>query len=145
MSKFKAASTLIVLFCICGFQNLSFAQDISTVTTLYTKVEGESVRKERRSFSMSNLNITVTDLEYNRRANYMAVKFHSRGFENGDYYEIYVEDIVAYTESLKKGNDNLRGYKFVYDREGGNPLVIIEMSEKTPTKIYFTELSMKGR
>jgi len=143
MPKFKATSTLIILFCFFGLQNLSFAQNVSTTKTLYSRVESGSIGKESFSFSMSNYNLTITDLDYNRSENYGPVKLNGSGFDGDLYYELYNPNVEADPANWRKWNNNMRSYKFIYDKKGGNPIIIVEVklrSNNSKTiKTYYTE------
>ncbi|MFT3902949.1 MAG: hypothetical protein QM727_07230 [Niabella sp.] len=143
MLKFKKTVTLIILFCICGLQNLSFSQNVSTTKTLYSRVESGSVGKESFSFSMSNFNLIITDLGYNRSENYGPVKLNGSGFDGDLYYELYNPNLDADPANWRKWNNNIRSYKFIYDKKGGNPIIIVEVklmpNNAKTIKTYYTE------
>ncbi len=144
MPKFKATSPLIILFFICGLQNLSFAQNVSTTRTQYSQKGNGGVGKENFSFSMSKGIITITDLDYNRSETYGPLKFNESGFdEKGYYYDSYNSDILKDPAGWARARKKPRLYKFVYESKNGNLLAVIEVKveqdDSKTRKIYFTE------
>jgi len=144
MLKTKLTATLIIFFCICGLQNLSFGQNVSTTRTQYSQKGNGGVGKENFSFSMSNGIITITDLDYNRSEKYEPLKFSESGFdEKGYYFDSYDSDILKDPAGWSSARKKPRLYKFVYESKNGNLLAVIEVKVEQDNsktrKIYFTE------
>ena len=72
----------------------AFAQNVSTVTTQYSKTGNGGIGKENYSFSILNGVITITDLDKHGSDSHDPLKLDASGFdERGWYYEKYVSDI----------------------------------------------------
>lgn len=144
MLKSKAILSILFLFCICGMQNISSAQNLSTTRTYYSKSGKGSIGKENFSFSMSNGNITITDLDYNRSETYGPLKFKESGFdENGYYYDTYNSDILKDPAGWIRSRKKPRLYKLLYESKNGDLLAVmeakVEQDNSTTSKIYYTE------
>ncbi|HEY5326503.1 MAG TPA: hypothetical protein VIJ27_05850 [Mucilaginibacter sp.] len=143
MRKIVSVLTLTILVYLTGFTNSSFGQYFNT-TTKYSKTNDGNIGQENYSFTFNNGTITITDLDYNRTENYEPVKLSESGFdENSYYYETYVPDIEKDPVNWRKFDNNIRNYKFIFDRKNGNLIIVIELKAKAnnvrTTKIFYTQ------
>ena len=116
MSKFKATSTLIVLFCICGLQNLSFAQERERYSTTKSRFVDDIIYNPYKGQDFVDLKMRAISAIMDRAVEY---------YNNGDYDSVIRESdnlieiqsgfaIPYYLKSIayfKKG-DILNAYNF---------------------------------
>jgi len=142
MRKIIITTTLTILVYLTGFINVSYGQYFNAKTQ-YSKTNDGNIGQENYSFSFNNGTITITDLDYNRTENYEPVKLRESGFEkNSLYYETYAPDIAKDPVNWQKFNNNIREYKFEFDRKNGNLIIVIELkgtANNMTTKIFYTE------
>lgn len=74
MRKNIKISVSMIVFCLNLFSKICFGQDIPTTNTHFSRIETGSIGKENFSFSLSNLNLTITDVDNNRTEIYGPLK-----------------------------------------------------------------------
>ena len=134
--KLNLLTAILVAFTFLSI----FGQDIQTTTFNYTKTGSGSIGEEDFSVSLTNYRFTIKDLDYNKIDIYGPVVLIESGFEYDLYYETYGADI---DQDPIKFKNNLRSYKCVFDKKGGNLIILIEAKLRPNNskliKLYYTE------
>ena len=132
---------LSAIFCFC--LSSSLAQDVSEMSTKFSRLENGTVGAENYSFKVSSGTVIIRDLDNGREDKYGPVILQTSGYgADGYYFEAFISDI-ANSRSPRKFNYEVRVYKFLYETKNGKALGIIEVrtavgSEATQKKVYYT-------
>jgi hypothetical protein len=115
-------------------------------STKYIDAGNNGTAKEEYSFSFVNGWLTKTDLSNNRSDKYPSYNDDSFNDKDGNYSMFFTPKQYANIDAvdfLTKCQDDMRAYRVVLDRQGGNVLYLKELKNRYNTeteKYYITEL-----
>jgi len=130
------------------FASYSYSQDLKTTRTQYSRTENGTTGEESFSFTLLKNTLYIVDLDYKKQEEYGPLMIKQTGFEQGTYYVSYVPNTTEDPANWRKWNHNMRGYKLVFDKKGGNLLMVVELkganyngltATSFTSKIYYTQ------